>query len=356
MSKLVISEKSSSARRIATILSNGKSKRESIGRVSTYHFERDGEEYSVIGLRGHIVSMDYPEELNDWRKVNLKDLVRAKPEKRIIMKSIASALKSLAKDMDEVIVATDYDREGELIGVEALDIVKEIAPRAKLKRARFSALTKVDIERAFDDLTEVDYALAQSAETRQIIDLAWGATLTRFISLASGRVGREFLSVGRVQSPTLTLIVDREKEIDDFEAKPFWEIRATFEKGIEFTGRHSHGRFWNKVDAETVLKSVDGARTGKVQLYEAKEAPERPPVPFNTTIFLMEANRLGFSASRAMSIAEDLYTSGWISYPRTDNTVYPPTLGLRFLLEKLLDSAFSKDAKELLKQEKIVPT
>lgn len=356
MSKLVISEKSSSARRIATILSNGKSKRESIGRVSTYHFERDGEEYSVIGLRGHIVSVDYPEELNDWRKVNLKDLVRAKPEKRIIMKSIASALKSLAEDKDEVIVATDYDREGELIGVEALDIVKEVAPRAKLTRARFSALTKVDIERAFDDLTEVDYALAQSAETRQIIDLAWGATLTRFISLASGRVGREFLSVGRVQSPTLALIVDREKEIDDFEAKPFWEIRATFEKGIEFTGRHSHGRFWNKVDAETVLKSVDGAKTGKVQLYEAKEAPERPPVPFNTTIFLMEANRLGFSASRAMSIAEDLYTSGWISYPRTDNTVYPPTLGLKFLLEKLLDSAFSKDAKELLKQEKIVPT
>ncbi|MCK4456818.1 MAG: DNA topoisomerase I [Thermoplasmata archaeon] len=356
MSKLVISEKSSSARRIATILSNGKSKRQSIERVSSYHFERDGEDYSVIGLRGHIVGMDYPEELNSWAEINPKDLVRAKPEKKIIMKSIASALKTLAKDKDEVIVATDYDREGELIGVEALDIVKEVAPKAEFKRARFSALTKVDVERAFDELTEIDYALAESAETRQVIDLAWGATLTRFISLASSRLGREFLSVGRVQSPTLALIVDREKEIEHFEAKPFWDIRATFEKDIEFTGRHSHGRFWNKVDAETVLKAADGAKTGKVRLYEAKEAPEWPPVPFNTTIFLMEANRLGFSASRAMSIAETLYTSGWISYPRTDNTVYPPTLGLKFLLEKLLASAFSKEAKELLKQEKIVPT
>jgi DNA topoisomerase-1 len=356
VSKLVISEKGSSARRIATILSSGKSKRESIERVPVYHFEREGEEHSVIGLRGHIVGLDYPEELNDWAKVNPRDLVRARPEKRVIMKSIASALKSLAADKAEVIVATDYDREGELIGVEALDIVKEVAPKAKLKRARFSSLTKADIERAFDSLTDVDYALAQSAETRQIIDLAWGATLTRFISLASSRVGHEFLSVGRVQSPTLALIVDREREIDDFVPKSFWEIRATFKKGIEFTGRHSEGRFWNKVDAETTLEAVDGAKTGKVHLYESKETDERPPVPFNTTIFLTEANRQGFSASRAMIIAEDLYTSGWISYPRTDNTVYPPALSLKFLLEKLLDSAFKKEAKELLGQEKIVPT
>ncbi|MFQ5909092.1 MAG: DNA topoisomerase I [Thermoplasmata archaeon] len=356
MRKLVISEKSSSARRIAIILSNGKSKRESIGRIPVYSFARNGVDYSVIGLRGHIVGLDYPEEYSNWATVNPKDLVRTKPEKRVIMQSIASALEQLAEKTDEVVIATDYDREGELIGVEAVEIVKKAAPDAMFKRARFSALTKADIERAFDELTEIDYALAQSAETRQTIDLAWGATLTRFISLASSRVGREFLSVGRVQSPTLALIVDREREIDDFVPKPFWEIRATFHKAIDFTGRHSNGRFWNKVDAETVLRGVDGAKTGKVQLYDAKEGKERPPVPFNTTIFLAEANRLGFSASRAMSIAEDLYTSGWISYPRTDNTVYPPTLNLKIILEKLVDSGFSREAKELLKQEKIVPT
>ncbi|MFQ6127759.1 MAG: DNA topoisomerase I [Thermoplasmata archaeon] len=356
MSKLVISEKSSSARRISTILSNGKSKRENIGRVPVYHFKRNGEEYSVIGLRGHIVGLDYPEEYNNWASINPKDLVRAKPEKKTIMRSIASALKHLAKEKDEIIIATDYDREGELIGVEAIEIVKKVTSDAKFKRARFSALTKADIDEAFENLTEIDYALAQSAETRQIIDLAWGASLTRFISLASNRVGRNFLSVGRVQSPTLALIVDRERDIDDFVPKPFWEIRATFEKVVEFTARHSHGRFWNKVDAEAVLKKVDDAKSGEVRLYEAKEGKERPPVPFNTTIFLADANRLGFSASRAMSIAEDLYTSGWISYPRTDNTVYPPTLNLRTILEKLLDSTFRKEVKVLLEQERIVPT
>jgi DNA topoisomerase-1 len=354
--KLVISEKGSSARRISTILSNGKSKRESIGRVPVHNFKRNGEEYSVVGLRGHIVGLDYPDEYNSWTKVNPKDLVRTKPEKKVIMKSITSALEHLAKGKDEIIIATDYDREGELIGVEAIDIVKRIAPDAKFSRAHFSALTKADIERAFEELTEIDYALAQSAETRQIIDLAWGASLTRFISLASSRVGRDFLSVGRVQSPTLALIVDREREIDGFVPKPFWEILATFEKEIEFTGRHSQGRFWNEVDAETIFKKVNGAKTGKVNLYEAKEEKERPPVPFNTTIFLAEANRIGFSASRAMSIAEDLYTSGWISYPRTDNTVYPPTLNLRGILDRLLDSFFRKEAKELLERKKIVPT
>lgn len=356
MRKLVISEKGSSARRISTILSNGKSKRESIGRVPVYHFKRNGEEYSVVGLRGHIVGLDYPEEYNSWTKINPKDLIRIKPEKKVIMKSITSALEHLAKGVDEIIIATDYDREGELIGVEAIDIVKKVAQDARFSRAHFSALTKADIERAFEELAEIDYALAQSAETRQIIDLAWGASLTRFISLASSRVGRDFLSVGRVQSPTLALIVDREREIDDFVPKPFWEIIATFEKGIEFTGRHSQGRFWNEVDAKAVFKKVNGTKTGSVTLYEVKEEKERPPVPFNTTIFLAEANRIGFSASRAMSIAEDLYTSGWISYPRTDNTVYPPTLNLRAVLERLVDSSFRKEAKELLERKKIVPT
>src|SRR2546427_368667 len=83
---------------------------------------------------------------------------------------------------------------------------------------------------AFGGLADVDYNLAASANARQVVDLAWGATLTRFLSISAGQRGKDFLSVGRVQSPTLALIVDREKEIRAFVPTPYWEVHATVHK------------------------------------------------------------------------------------------------------------------------------
>ena len=118
-------------------------------------------------------------------------------------------------------IATDYDREGELIGLEALEEILDANPklarerepsRPGVKRARYSALTKEEIEEAFTNLVELSEPLARAGEARQDIDLIWGATLTRFVSLATGRLGSQFLSVGRVQSPTLAIVVERELE------------------------------------------------------------------------------------------------------------------------------------------------
>ncbi len=338
------------------MLSNGKAKREYINRIPVWTFERDGDTYSVIGLRGHIVALDYPEEYNQWDKVNLKTLAVTEPEKRVLVPSIVNTAKDMSKGIDEIIVATDYDREGELIGVEILDAMGESAFNVPKKRARFSALTKYEIERAFSDLSEIDFRLAKSAESRQMIDLAWGASLTRFMSLTTNRLGREYLSVGRVQSPTLALIVDREKEIKDFVPQPFWELIAEFEKDIVFHANHANGRFWVEKEAERIHKIVQPAKSGNVKDYRTKEERRRPPAPFDTTSFLAEANKIGYSASRAMRIAESLYIEGWISYPRTDNTVYPSTLSLKRILEKLKDSDLSKEAEEILKQEKLKPT
>lgn len=356
MRKLVMCEKKSSASRISFILSNGEAKRNYVNRVPVWTFERDGDDYSVIGLRGHIVALDYPEEYNQWEKVNLKKLARTQPEKKILIPSIVNVVKGMLSDVDEIIIATDFDREGELIGVEVLEAIDHAAEAVPKRRARFSALTKYEIERAFENLTEIDFKLAQSAESRQMIDLAWGAGLTRFISLASNKLGRNFLSVGRVQSPTLALIVDREKEIDDFVPEPFWELVAEFEKDIAFEARHSNGRFWEKKEAEDIFENIKSAKSGKVTEYNAVEEAKRPPWPFDTTSYLTEANKIGFSASKAMSIAEGLYTNGFISYPRTDNTVYPKTLSLRKILEKLTESSLKKEAKQILKQKELKPT
>jgi len=356
MRRLIISEKNLAARRIALILSNNTHKSKSVDGVQTFTFSRDGDEYTVLGLRGHIIELDYPDEYQkDWDAISPKDLVYVKPVKKVepSARKIMSALKKLADASDEIVVATDFDREGELIGAEAL---AEANVSRAVRRARFSALTKAEIERAFAELAELDHKLAASAETRQLIDLAWGAALTRFISLASGQLGKDFLSVGRVQSPTLALIVDREREIKQFVPTPYWEVRADLRKGDAFNASHKHGRFYDKEEAHRAVSKAKLAKTATVVSVVETENNEYPPIPFNTTTFLMEANKLGLSASQAMKIAEDLYTAGYISYPRTDNTVYPPSLGLRYILEKLRGSEFAKEVEEILAQESLRPS
>ncbi len=361
MRRLIVTEKFNAAVRIATILSDGKSKRSYVEGTPAFEFAQGEDRVRVVGLRGHIINLDYPEALNDWSRVDLKELVWAEPLKVVTAGKIGAALRALAADADEVVIATDFDREGELIGVEALEIIKEARPEIRIRRARFSALTKWDIERAFANLVDVDFPLAWSAESRQSIDLAWGAVLTRFLSVASKQMGRDFLSVGRVQSPTLALIVDREREIENFVPQDYWTLHAKFRKAvdgnpIEFDADHEHGPFWARREAEFAWALAEAAARGLVREYVQNEREERPPPPFNTTMFVSEANRIGFGAAQAMKIAEDLYQSGLISYPRTDNTVYPSTVSLRSVLEKIRDSPFAAEAGELLAQERIVPS
>ncbi len=355
MRRLIISEKNHAARRIALILSDNTQKGRSLSGVPVLDFSKGEDEYSVLGLRGHIVILDYPDKYNNWDAVPPKELVYAKPEKKVdpSAKKIMSALKSLAEQADEIIVATDFDREGELIGVEALELAKS---STRTRRAKFSALTKAEIERAFNELVDLDYKLASAAETRQLIDLAWGASLTRFISLASGQLGKEFLSVGRVQSPTLALIVDREREIEAFQPTPYWIVSADLKKDTEFKASHKNGKFVDRNLAQAAFAKAKQAKTATVKDVKETDNSEWPPVPFSTTLFLMEANKLGLSPAQAMKVAEDLYTDGYISYPRTDNTVYPPSLSLRTILERLRKSEFAKEADEILSQESLRPS
>ncbi|MDO9536946.1 MAG: DNA topoisomerase I [Thermoplasmata archaeon] len=355
MAVLVICEKNNAAQRVASFLSKGKYTKTYMNRVPVFRFPWNKTECLVVGLRGHILNLDYPKDFKNWDIDALEELVKTPPLKKATAPWILNAIKDLGKEVDTVIVATDFDREGELIGAEAVSVM-ELRPEIVIKRARFSALTGPEIYTAFDNLIDLDTNLAKAAETRQIVDLAWGAVLTRFMSTATGKLGSDFLSVGRVQSPSLALIVDREKEIEGFQPKPFWEIIADLEKTRHFFGKHSHGLFWEKEEADTVFEKVKDCKTATVLVWKVQEMDERPPAPFNTTVFLAEASRMGMSAARAMSIAESLYNDGLISYPRTDNTVYPPTLPIKSILGKLAKGEFAPEVEKILSQEKLRPT
>ena len=343
--RLIVTEKNNSAKKIAEILSGGQAKADSVYKVSFYTWSDGDGEQMTIGLKGHVMNPAFPDGYSNWQQTDLHELIDADLTKEPTDKNVVRAIRKVAKDANEIVIATDYDREGELIGLEALEQIVEanpavtgggLATRPRVERARYSALTKQEIERAFGELDDLSYDLAYAGAARQDIDLIWGATLTRAVSLATRRFGSNFLSVGRVQSPTLALIVERELERRAHVAKPYWELLARFQHPDgAFEAHHATDKFWEKAEADAALAGTKSP--GVVKGVSSKRNSRRPPTPYNTTAFTTDASsRLGITPSVAMRIAEDLYMDGFISYPRTDNTVYPSSLNTRELVSSLV--------------------
>ncbi|HMK47227.1 MAG TPA: DNA topoisomerase, partial [Methanocella sp.] len=318
---LIITEKNDAAKKISAILFPDRMP-ERISGVTSYRSKAS--DAIVIGLAGHILEIDFPPEYQKWSAVPPRGLISAAIIEKPSRQDIVSALLMLGPRADRVTIATDYDREGEMIGAEACRIIKKVA-NPSFDRVRYSSFTRVEITRAFASPAAIDFDLAAAGECRQEIDLVWGAALTRFVSIAGHKFGKEFLSVGRVQTPLLALIVDREKEIQAFTSRPYWEIVATLLKDDRsFTASHKKGRFDKKEEATVIHRKL--GKTAVVKDVKSERKREQPPIPFNTTEFVKAASAIGFTAASAMQIAEELYINGLISYPRTDNTVYPATL------------------------------
>ncbi|WP_415487691.1 DNA topoisomerase I [Candidatus Hikarchaeum yamanae] len=358
--ELIVSEKEIAAKRVAEILSDKSAKVKKINKINVY--EWDGAK--CMGLSGHVVGVDFPKKYSDWNKIDPKELIEAEIIKKPIRSDIVKVLEQVSSKVDKVIVATDYDREGELIGKEAYEIVRGVNKETPIERVRFSSITSKEIKDSFSNPEEIDFNLAEAGEARQIIDLVWGAALTRYLSLASKQYGKDFISVGRVQSPTLKLIVDREREIDEFIPEDYWEIFAEVggigenSKGFQvkyfFTeeGKESD-RVLSAEESDRILRVIKGAGEVKVEEVKQKTRIDQPPTPFNTTQFIRAAGGIGVVAKRAMNIAESLYTAGYITYPRTDNTVYPKSLDCKELLDILSkNSIFKEDATYLVELDK----
>jgi DNA topoisomerase-1 len=400
--RLVITEKNIAAKKIAELLATGKAKQDKVYDTQVYRFEREGEEWVSIGLKGHILAVDFAETLSytkkrgwfavdengefmeadipdtlakppfrkrkpftedsvslrAWKLDALPYLVYAPLRKTPAEKGIIRSIKNLAAKAQGVIIATDFDREGELIGADALSMVRAVAPDVPASRARYSALTKDEINHAFSHQVNLDVALAQAGESRQWIDLIWGAVLTRFLTIAKFAGFGNVRPSGRVQTPTLALIVAREEERMAFVPEDYWVIKAGFDAdGERFECTHATERFKDEAAALRVMAAVEGQSTGTVTAIEKKERKVAPPVPFNTTSLQAAAAAEGLSPGRTMRIAESLYMDGYLSYPRVDNTVYPASLDLRATVRMLEGvPSYAPYAQQLLKGEKLVAT
>jgi DNA topoisomerase-1 len=308
--------------------------------------------YRVAASMGHV--RDLPESASeipptlkgkDWARLGVN--VEADFEPLYVIpagkRKVVSELKALLKDADELVVATDEDREGESIGWH---LVQVLNPRVKCSRIVFHEITPEAIREALRSPREIDEDLVRAQETRRIVDRLFGYTISPLLwkKIAGG------LSAGRVQSVAVRLTVLRERERRAFRSGTYWDLRATLVKGplsdaalVDFTAmlvsvngkRVATGKDFDESTGrlisgrDVVLLEEKAARelserlrgTGwKVEDTEEKPSIRRPYPPFTTSTLQQEANRkLRLSARDTMRIAQRLYEEGYITYMRTDS-------------------------------------
>ncbi|WP_182172262.1 type I DNA topoisomerase [Flaviflexus equikiangi] len=330
MTKLVIVESPAKARTIGVYL---------------------GPEYVVEASVGHIRDLAEPRELPaDMKKgpygrfaVNTEDgfdpyyLVDPSKKKKV------SELKALLKDADELYLATDEDREGEAIAWHLLQVLK---PKVPVKRMVFHEITKEAIERALENTREIDTQLVDAQESRRILDRLYGYE----VSPVLWRKINQGLSAGRVQSVATRLVVERERERMAFVPAGYWGVRVKLSGGDEGARETFKARLAT-VDARPVAQGKDFGDDGKlipaavrkdvavldeesatalanalqdaaigVTNVESKPSKRRPSPPFTTSTLQQEASRkLGMNSRQAMSVAQQLYENGFITYMRTDS-------------------------------------
>lgn len=316
MTKLIITEKPSVAKDIANVL----------GKFRSRDGYMENNDYHITWAVGHLVELATPDEYvggGRWSLANLPII----PETFKLNVSAKTATQfNVIKNLIEknsyefLICATDAGREGELIFRYIYQVTGCQLPT---KRLWISSMAPKDIEKGFQGLLEghVKDNLAMAAYCRAEADWLVGMNGTRAMSVKHG----DTLTVGRVQTPTLAIIVNREEEIKNFVPKPYWEVEAYFEKDDkQYKGKYidedNNARIPTEEKAKEISESVAG-KTGIIESVQKKKSDESPPKLYNLTDLQRECNKkFGLPAAKTLEIAQKLYEDfKFITYPRTDS-------------------------------------
>jgi len=328
---LIITEKPQAAAKISAAL--GDAKKLSENKVPYYEIKKDGRNIIVACAVGHLFNLT----LNEGKGYPVFDIKweeNSKIRKQDFSKKYLLALKKLVKRADEFIVATDYDIEGELIGY---NIIRFVAKEKDAERMKFSTLTKDELENAFKNrMKTLDWGQAIAGETRHKLDWYYGINLSRALMSSLSKAGKfRIMSTGRVQGPTLSLIVKKEKQIQAFKPKDYWQIFIKV-AGILL----KHNKDITKKQELDKFKKLKG-KQGEAKT-EKKQQSISPPAPFDLTTLQTEAYKFyNIKPSQTLKIAQKLYLAGLISYPRTSSQKLPISLQYKEILKKL-----SKQFKE----------
>ena len=272
-----------------------------------------GKDFVVKSSVGHVRRLPKGSKainLDDWSITYEID-----PKKEKVVKD----LKTSAKGVTNIFLATDLDREGEAMAWHLKEI---LGKKYNYSRVRFNEITKGAIQEAFTKAGKLDEGLIDAQKTRRILDRIVGYDLSSLLWQKIGSYGK--LSAGRVQSVAVRLVVEREKEIKAFSPKEYWEIEVSLrqdERDIAFklNTKKSNLEITSKDEAEKLASELQGS---EIEITDNEKTKRKIPVkpPFITsTLQQTSSSMLGFSLSKTMKLAQDLYTGGYISYMRTDS-------------------------------------
>lgn len=313
--KLCIAEKPSVGREIAKIL----------GATTQRNGYMEGNGYYVSWTFGHLCSLFEPNDYtDDWKAWRLEYLPMLPPLFKIKVvdnegiKRQFEILRDLINRSKEVINCGDAGQEGELI---QRWVLQKANCKLKVSRLWISSLTEDAIKEGFEKLySSKDFDnLYAAGSARAIGDWLLGMNATRAYTLRFG-AAKQVVSIGRVQTPTLAILVERQKAIDNFVSQKFWELKTIYKGGMF---NSTKGRFAIKEDAEKILKDISETDL-KITKVEEKKSKEHPPKLFDLTSLQIECNKkFGFSAEETLGLIQSLYEKKLTSYPRVDTNFLP---------------------------------
>jgi len=358
--ELIIAEKPKASQKIAQALADGKPIKKSENGVPYYEITHGKTDVVVACAVGHLYTVGEKKKKKGWTfpvfEVEWKESASARKDAAYSRKYL-NVIKKLAKKAKSFTVACDYDIEGEVIG---LNCVRYACNKKDAARMKFSTLTKPDIIESYEHKSKhLDWGQANAGEARHIMDWFNGINYSRALTAAIKSTGAfKIMSMGRVQGPALKLIVDKEREIKAFKPVPFWQIELLGEVDKKsILAWHEKDKFWDKKEASKVFNKVKGEKKALVQDVSTKEFQQFAPHPFDLTSLQIESHRcFGIAPKITLEIAQELYTSGYISYPRTSSQVLPVEIKYTKIIKRMQKQKnYTKLGELLLKKKDLIP-
>jgi DNA topoisomerase-1 len=346
---MIITEKPQAAAKIAEALAEKTPAKRNAEGVAYYEFERGGKEIKVVCAVGHLFTLAQVNLRNPWPTFDIKWAPNYLVRKSDFTKKYYDVIARISKKASEIIVATDYDIEGEVIG---MNIVRYICNQKDAERMKFSTLTGKEIEQAYEHRSKtLDWKQGIAGETRHYLDWIYGINLSRALMDAVKSAGSfRLMSIGRVQGPALNIIVKKEREIAKFKPEKYWDVFLDVNDGKNEL-RVKHVKDIKKEIELKKFRELKGKQGDAVT--EKSQDKISPPAPFDLTSLQMEAYKFfKITPAKTLEIAQSLYLSGVISYPRTSSQKIPKEIGYDKILDRLNEKFnFSKFIKRSIPVE-----
>lgn len=363
MRVLNVAEKNDAAKNLANIMSRGTSRmREGFSKYNKiYEFDFNLPNYgncqmAMTSVSGHLLEEDFADTHNKWHFCTPLDLFEAPIVRKCgkNMEPIKRTLQNEVMRCNLLIIWTDCDREGENIGFEVIEVCKEKKRNIQVLRARFSEITPGAVRNAIDNLCEPDEKASNAVWVRRELDLRIGAAFTRFQTMLLQQheeLKKLIISYGPCQFPTLGFVTKRYKEIKNFVPHPYWYLDVRVARGkasVNFLW--DRYRVFDQTICLALYNKVLTDPTAKVVSVNCRQKSHWRPLPMDTiALERIASSSLGIPAKETMKIAEKLYSSGCISYPRTETNIFPSNLDLRPSVEgQLGNSAWGDFAARIL--------